>query len=140
MSLLFKSFPNSAIFKHFPSSTAFDIKKLPLIFRTGLISSIKMLKNESNILTKRFKINDGYACHGDSGGPLVVENEGSSVIVGVVSMVPSVNRFLSWPPPCYCSCENVPEIHARVRIAVPWIEEIMDKKKLAFSCARKGNL
>ena len=88
---------------------------------------------------QRFKMNDGYACHVDSGGPIVVENEGSSVVVGVVSKIPIINVMLSWPPPCYCNCEDLPEVHARVRIVVPWIKQEMDKKKLAFSCTRDGN-
>ena len=104
---------------------------------TGLQSAEKHLQDDSIILSKRFEMKDGYACPGDSGGPLVVEKEGSYVVVGVVSTVPSLSLLLSWPPPCYCNCEGTPEWHARVSIAVPWIRQVMHEKKLTFSCVKK---
>ena len=106
-------------------------------FRTGLQSSWKAKKSEDTILSQKFKMEDGYACPGDSGGPIFVERDGSFVLVGLVSTVPNHQLYLSWPPPCFCNCEDYPEVHARVSVAVPWIKQVMAENKLAFSCARK---
>ena len=98
---------------------------------------MKAAKNESTILTQRFKMRDGYDCPGDSGGPVVGEKEGSSVLIGVVSFSYRVGPYLSWPPACWCNCEGLPDVHAKVSTAVPWIQQVMADKKLALSCARK---
>ena len=93
-------------------------------------------KDESTILTQRFDRKNGFGCQGDSGGPIVVENEGSFVVVGVASTVPETGAHFSWPPRCFCNCEDYPEVHARVSIAVPWIKQVMAENKLGLSCAR----
>ena len=96
----------------------------------------KKQKDESTILTKRFDRKNGFGCQGDSGGPIVVEKEGSFVLVGLVSTVPGVDKYFAWPP-CYCNCEDYPEVHARVSFAVPWIKQEMAERELTLSCARK---
>ena len=108
-----------------------------LFLRTGLHASIKAKKSEDNILSQKFKMDDGYACNGDSGGPIFVERDGSSVLVGVTSTIPAHQLFLSWPPPCRCNCEDYPEVHARVSAAVPWIKQEMAERELTLSCPRK---
>ena len=81
---------------------------------------------------------DGYGCQGDSGGPIFVEREGSFVLVGLVSEAPNFQVYLSWPPPCSCNCEDYPEVHARVSVAVPWIKQEIAERELTLSCLRKG--
>ena len=94
-------------------------------------------EHESRILCQRFKMKDGYACHGDSGGPIVVEKKGTFVLVAVASTVPGMPQMYSWPPACKCSCEIVPETHARVSSVLPWIYQNMEQRKLKLPCQRQ---
>ena len=79
---------------------------------------------------------EGYACHGDSGGPLVVKRNGRFVLVASAQGLSAIPMILSWPPPCYCSCGMVPEIHMRVSSALPWIYEHLKERNLKTPCQR----
>ena len=94
-------------------------------------------EHESRILCQRFKMKDGYACHGDSGRPIVVEKKGTFVLVAVASTVPGMPQMYSWPPACKCSCEILPETHARVVSVLPWIYQNIVQRKLNMPCQRQ---
>ena len=98
--------------------------------------SLKWEENPSTILVQRSDLKDGYACHGDSGGPLVVKHNGRFVLVASVQKGPAINMLLSWPPPCYCSCGMVSEVHMRVSTALPWIYEKLKERNLITPCQR----
>jgi len=98
--------------------------------------TLQMLENPSTILVQRSGMKDGYACHGDSGGPLVVKHDGRFVLVASVSRGPAINMIMSWPPPCYCTCGILPEIHMRVSSVLPWIDEHLTERNLKSPCKR----
>jgi secreted trypsin-like serine protease len=85
-------------------------------------------------LIQRSSKEDGFACNGDSGGPIVVENSGRFVLAAVVSQKPKVRFFSSWPPFCMCNCQGEPESHAKVSVAIPWIDQVMEEINLSFTC------
>ena len=94
------------------------------------------MESPSLMLCQRFKMADEYRCSGDSGGPLVVKNNGRFILAAVASTVPGIQTMYSWPPSCVCSCEILPETHARVSIILPWIYKNLEERKLKIPCMR----
>ena len=83
-------------------------------------------------------VKNGYSCHGDSGGPIVAKTDGKFVLVSLVSGGPEwIGTFFSWPPPCKCNCNDLPEVHPRVSAVVPWIHKKLNERKLDLPCVRK---
>ena len=80
---------------------------------------------------------DGYSCIGDSGGPIIVESNINCVLVAVTSTVPNPYVW-SWPPPCLCSCEMLPEVQARVSYVLPWIFKNLEQRELNVPCKIKN--
>ena len=80
----------------------------------------------------------GFTCFGDSGGPIVVEKNSNFVLVGVTSMGPPSEMFLSWPPRCMCCYDKDPEVHGRVSAVLPWITQVLEERKLSINCQRKA--
>ena len=96
--------------------------------------TLQSIEHPSQILCERFQMKDGYSCLGDSGGPIIVENNGSFVVVAVVSGLPLHQYLWSWPPPCLCSCNVLPETHARVSHVMSWIYQNLEKRELNVPC------
>ena len=89
-------------------------------------------------MVERLDRKNGYSCNGDSGGPIVAKSNGKFVLVATVSGGPGwIQNFLSWPPPCRCNCDYMPEVHPRVSAIVPWIQEKLKDRKLNLPCERK---
>ena len=86
---------------------------------------------------KRFDMKNGFPCSGDSGGPIDEKSNGKFVLVATVSAGPGwIQNFFSWPPPCKCNCNYLPEVHPRVSAFVPWIRKKLKDRKLDLPCER----
>ena len=105
-----------------------------LCYRNHVDPTITSKEHPSKILCERFQMKDGYNCPGDSGGPIFVESNGRFSVVAVVSTVPSLQYLWSWPPPCFCSCEILPEVQARVSHVLPWIYQNLEQRELNVPC------
>ena len=60
---------------------------------------------------------------------MVVKENGRYVQAAVVSRIP-LEMYYTWPPKCYCNCNNAPEEHTKVTAALPWISQFLKERNM----------